>query len=100
MFGSALWSRYNNDTPEMFGAGDGTMSPQMAELEALLKTKHKKQEWEEKRAAHLAQIKATEGTKDHVILEELAERPGLKEIRLTPTLLKSENGEDNEEGYI
>lgn len=42
VFGGALWGRYNSSTPEEEGAGDGMMSPEMAEIDALLKVKDKR----------------------------------------------------------
>ena len=47
-FGSALWSRYTNKTPEDFGQGSGTDAPHLAEIEALLKVKEKKRDWQAK----------------------------------------------------
>ena len=53
LFGGALWGKYQNDTPEEQGAGDGVMSPQMAEIDALLKVKDKRRAWKDAKEAKL-----------------------------------------------
>lgn len=78
------------------------MSPQMAEIDALLKVKEKRRAWKEAKEAKLQELVESEQMKDQVILEDLEKRPGVHDIRVTPTLQKVEDPRPNsdEKGYM
>jgi hypothetical protein len=57
VFGSALYSRWNNSTPEGEGEGSGLLSPEMMEIDALLKVKAKREEYYKRREEKLKKVR-------------------------------------------
>jgi hypothetical protein len=96
-FGGALWARWNDDTPEGQGESDGLMTPEMMEIDALLKVKQKREDYYKRRAE---KIEAMKKKSEQPILEDIESKPGIKETRMTPTIDPESRVKRDEKGYM
>lgn len=72
----------------------------MMEIDALLRTNQKREEYYKKKKERLSKVKESIDDKDVTILEDLEDKPGIKGTRTTPTIDPESRVAKDEKGYM